>query len=66
MTDYDYLFKIITIGNKYIGKRSYVTCLTENILLEDYVPTINVDYVRKYYYQKKIILIIIESEKSCN
>ena len=52
MTDYDYLFKIITLGNKYVGKRSYVIRLTENIFSLDYIPTINVDYVRIYYYQK--------------
>ena len=51
MEDYDYLFKIITLGNKYVGKASYIIHVVKNIPFEESNRSeIGIDFVRKYYY----------------
>lgn len=48
--DYDYLFKILLIGNYSVGKSSLLTRFADNIFNEKYffsylsIPTIGVDF----------------------
>ena len=54
---YDYLFKLIVIGNAYVGKTSIVSSLINRPLTNDYQNTIGVDFSSKHLVldnQKKI------------
>ena len=43
--DYNYLFKLVLIGNSGVGKSSLLFRFTENIWEEKFIPTIGVDFV---------------------
>ena len=43
--EYDYLFKILMIGNSSVGKASILFRFTENVWDDGFVPTIGVDFV---------------------
>ncbi len=45
--EYDYLFKLILIGNSSVGKAELLLRFTEDIFDNNYVPTIGVDFVFK-------------------
>ena len=47
--EYDYLFKILVLGNHYTGKTSILHKLTESIDLVNPGPTIGVDFKSTYY-----------------
>ena len=42
--DYDYLFKLLLIGNSSVGKSSLILRFTDNIFNERFLPTIGVDF----------------------
>jgi len=44
MVDYDYLFKIILVGDMGVGKTSIVRRFKEGNFIEDYKTTIGVDF----------------------
>ena len=44
--EYDYLFKILMIGNASVGKNSIIFRFTENVWDENFVPKIGVDFVK--------------------
>ena len=44
--EYDYLFKILMIGNSTVGKNSILFRFTENDWDDNFVPTIGVDFVK--------------------
>jgi len=44
--NYDYLFKLLLIGNIFVGKSSLSHRFSENAW-EEWVPTIGVDFVTK-------------------
>ena len=46
-TEYDYLFKIVLIGDSGVGKASIVRCYTEEIFKSAGIPTIGVDFCIK-------------------
>ena len=48
--EYDYLFKLLLIGNSSVGKSSLLFRFVENTWADNFVPTIGVDFVRKIYY----------------
>ena len=50
MSEYDYLFKILIIGNNTVGKSQLLFRFVEDGCDNDFVPTIGVDFVRYYYY----------------
>ena len=58
--EYDYIFKIIMIGNTGVGKSSILFRFTENSWDNNFIPTIGVDLVSS----KLIILIIIENKNN--
>ena len=43
--EYDYLFKLLLIGNSGVGKSSLLFRFSENIWEEKFIPTIGVDFV---------------------
>ena len=43
-TDYDYVFKILLIGNSAVGKSSLLLRFAEDIFSENFLPTIGVDF----------------------
>lgn len=42
--DYDYLFKLLLIGNSAVGKSSILLRFSDNIFNESFLPTIGVDF----------------------
>ncbi len=43
-TDYDYVFKILLIGNSAVGKSSLLLRFAEDIFTDSFLPTIGVDF----------------------
>lgn len=42
--DYDYLFKVLIIGNSCVGKSNILLRFSENVFHETFLPTIGVDF----------------------
>lgn len=42
--DYDYVFKILLIGNSGVGKSSLLMRFADDIFSESFLPTIGVDF----------------------
>jgi len=42
--DYDYLFKMLLIGNSAVGKSSLLLRFSDNVFNEAFLPTIGVDF----------------------
>lgn len=61
LDDYDYLFKIVFIGNAGVGKSSIITRFTEGIFYGDsYISTIGVDFrIKSIEYKNKKIKLQI-------
>ena len=57
--EYDYLFKLLLIGNSSVGKSSLLECFVENTWDDSFVPNIGVDFVND-----KLIIIFIEIKNS--
>ena len=58
--EYDYLFKLLLIGNSGVGKSSLLFRFSENIWEDKFIPTIGVDFVRIFL----IIYIEIKNFRS--
>jgi len=43
-TDYDYIFKILLVGNSAVGKSSLLMRFAEDLFSESFLPTIGVDF----------------------
>lgn len=43
--DYDYLFKLLLIGNSSVGKSSLLYRFVDDTWSDNFVPTIGVDFV---------------------
>ncbi|CAD8205459.1 unnamed protein product [Paramecium octaurelia] len=54
--DYDYLFKILLIGNSAVGKSSLLLRFSDQIFSESFLPTIGVDFkIRTFDMQGKSV-----------
>ena len=42
--DYDYIFKILLIGNSAVGKSSLLMRFADDIFTDSFLPTIGVDF----------------------
>ena len=60
--EYDYIFKILLIGNCNTGKASLMNIFAENNFDDGFVPTIGVDFVILNY----IIYILLETSNDGN
>ena len=56
--EYDYLFKLLLIGNSSVGKSSLLFRFVENVWDDNFVPTIGVDFVRKINIKKNNFKIL--------
>ncbi|KAG0441603.1 Ras-related protein Rab-1 [Dictyocoela muelleri] len=58
--DYDYLFKLVLIGDSGVGKTSLLSRYTDNIFLSNYISTIGVDFkIKTINIDDKIIKLQI-------
>lgn len=58
--DYDYLFKLLLIGNSAIGKSSLLLRFSDNIFNESFLPTIGVDFkIRTFDLSSKTVKLQI-------
>jgi Ras-related protein Rab-1A len=58
--DYDYLFKLLLIGNSAIGKSSLLLRFSDNIFNESFLPTIGVDFkIRTFDLSAKTVKLQI-------
>jgi len=46
--EYDFIFKLVLIGDSQIGKSSLLLRFVDHKWKEEYSPTIGVDFVRKF------------------
>lgn len=54
--DYDYLFKLLLIGNSSVGKSSILLRFADNTFTDNFLPTIGVDFkIKTFELQQKII-----------
>ena len=54
--EYDYLFKLLLIGNSSVGKSSLLLRFSDNVFNENFLPTIGVDFkIRTFDLQNKLV-----------
>lgn len=54
--DYDFLFKILLVGNSAVGKSCLLVRFADNIFNESFLPTIGVDFkIRTFELDKKVV-----------
>ena len=58
--DYDYLFKLLLIGNSAVGKSSLLLRFSDNIFNDSFLPTIGVDFkIRTFDLNNKTVKLQI-------
>ena len=60
INDYDFIFKIIEVGNRMVGKRSFFIRYTQNYFTEDYHIGIELSKrIKKIEIENKLIKCLI-------
>lgn len=58
--DYDYLFKVLIIGNSCVGKSNILLRFSENVFHESFLPTIGVDFkIKNIQFEDKTVKLHI-------
>lgn len=52
--DYDFLFKVVIVGNSSVGKSSLLRRFADDSFQESYLATIGVDFRFKYLIEDKL------------
>ena len=45
---YDYIFKLLMVGNSSVGKTSFISMYSRKDFREDFQPTVGIDYWAKH------------------
>ncbi len=60
MSDYDYLFKVLLIGDSGVGKSCILVRFTDNEFSDSYISTIGVDFrIKTFELDDKVIKLQI-------
>ena len=62
--EYDYLFKVVIIGNSSVGKSSLLRRFADDSFQESYLATIGVDF--RFKYHTLILDLLLSKEKLLN
>lgn len=58
MADYDYLIKLLTLGDSGVGKTSFLFQYTDGVFTGNFISTVGIDFREKKVVRRNILLKI--------